>query len=348
MITMAGKEESMITITLPMRIRNFCPSLLCASITNPLVFCLCACTLAASLILAPCSLAAQQPPNPAAANTPQFTTTSGDAMISAGDLLSVSVFDTPEFSGTMRVSNEGSLSLPLIGSLHIAGLTASSAAELIRNKLIEGNFLKDPQVAVSFVDFINQSALVLGEVMRPGPVPVLGSRTLWEIIGAAGGASATAANRVLIIHRNDPTHPLEVPIDWSRDLSNQPNPRVSLGDTVQVPRAGLVYVIGEVGRQGAFPIQHERMTMLQIVSLAEGVKFTSKSSEARLMRMTPNGRQISIVNIPALLKGKIADFPLQNDDILYVPISASKVVISRGLEAAVGITTSLAIIGLEN
>jgi polysaccharide biosynthesis/export protein len=334
----------MITITLPIRMRNIFLFFLRASIFNSLVFCLCACTLVASLILAPSSLAAQQPSSPATANTPQFTTTSGDALISPGDLLSVSVFDTPEFSGTMRVSNEGNLSLPLIGSLHIAGLTASGAAELIRNKLIEGSFLKDPQVAVSFVDFLNQSALVLGEVVKPGPVPVLGSRTLWEIIGAAGGANATAANRVLIIHRNDPTHPLEVPIDWSRDLSKQPNPQVSLGDTVQVPRAGLVYVIGEVGRQGAFPIEHERMTMLQVVTLAQGVKFTSKSSKARLMRMTPNGRQISIVNIPALLKGKIADFPLQNDDILYVPNSASKVVIARGLEAAVSLTTSLVLV----
>lgn len=336
-----------ITLTLPIRTRNICSPHVCASITNSLVLYLCVSILAAFLILAPGSLAAQQSANPAAANTPQFTTTSGDAMISPGDLLSVSVFDTPEFSGTMRVSNEGNLSLPLIGNLHIAGVTASVAAELIRDKLIEGNFLKDPQVAISFVDFINQSALVLGEVVRPGPVPVLGSRTLWEIIGAAGGVSATAANRVLIIHRNDPMHPLEVPMDWSRDLSNQPNPQVSLGDTVQVPRAGLVYVIGEVGRQGAFPIQHERMTMLQVVSLAEGVKYTSKSSQARLMRITPNGRQISIVNIPALLKGKIADFPLQNDDILYVPISASKVVITRGLTAAVGLTTSIALVKSE-
>jgi polysaccharide export outer membrane protein len=337
----------MITITHPIRMRNICDFFLRTSLFNSLVFYLCFCTLVASLSVAPASLVAQQSPNTATGNTPQFTTTSGDAMISPGDLLSVSVFDTPEFSGTMRVSNEGNLSLPLVGSLHIAGLTASAAAELIRNKLIEGSFLKDPQVAVSFVDFINQSALVLGEVVKPGPVPVLGSRTLWEIIGAAGGASATAANRVLIIHRNDPTHPQEVPIDWSRDLSKQPNPQVFLGDTVQVPRAGMVYVIGEVGRQGAFPIEHERMTMLQIVSLANGVRFTSKSSEARLMRLTPNGRQISIVNIPALLKGKIADFPLQNDDILYVPLSASKVAITRGLEAAVGLTTSLVLIKSE-
>jgi polysaccharide export outer membrane protein len=184
---------------------------------------------------------------------------------------------------------------------------------------------------------------VLGDVVKPGPVPVLGSRTLWEIIGAAGGVNPTAANKVLIIHRADPTHPLELNIDWSRNLSSQPNPQVSLGDTVQVPRAGIVYVVGEVGRQGAYPIMREKMTMLQVISLSEGVKFNSKSSEARLIRNMPNGRQISTVNIPALLNGKIADFSLQNDDILYVPNSVSKVVITRGLAAAIAVTTSLAV-----
>jgi len=304
-------------------------------------------TLGVFMVIVPGLLKAQEPAGPTQSFTPQFTTTNGDALISPGDLLSIAVFDTPEFSGTMRVSNEGNLNMALVGSLHIAGLTASDAAKLISTKLIEGDFLKNPQVSVSFVDFINQSALVLGEVVHPGPVPILGSRTLWEVIGAAGGVSPTAAHRVLIIHRSDPTHPTELAIDWTRDLSSQPNPRISLGDTVQVPRLGMVYVVGEVGRQGAFPITHEKLTMLQLISLAEGYKYTSKASQTRLIRITPNGRQISKVDVPALLKGKIADFPLQNDDILYIPNSASKVVITRGLESAIGVITALAVYSIQ-
>ena len=288
-------------------------------------------------------LAGAQEPTSSTSFASQFTTTNRDVVISRGDLLSITVFDTPEFSGTMRVSNEGNLSLPLIGSIHVVDMTAPDAAKLIRDKLVFGNFLKNPQVNVSFVDFINQSAMVLGDVIKPGPVPILGSRTLWEIIGAAGGVSPTAANKVLIIHKNDKDHPLDLSVNWNRDLSNQPNPLISLGDTVQIPRAGIVYVVGEVGRQGAFPILHEKMTMLQVITYSEGIKFTSKGTEARLIRNTPNGRQISKVDIPALLKGKIADFDLQNDDILYVPNSASKVVITRGLAAAVAVTTALAV-----
>lgn len=273
----------------------------------------------------------------------QFTTTKGDALISPGDLLSIAVFDTPEFSGTIRVSNEGNLTLPLVGSLHLAGLSAANAGLLIRQKLIDGNFVKDPQVNVSFVDFINQSAVVLGEVMKPGAVPVLGSRTLWEIIGAAGGINPAAANSLVIIHRADPSHPLHLAINWDRDLSTQPNPLISPGDTVQIPRAGMVYVVGEVGKQGAFPILHEKMTLLQLVSLAEGVKYTSKSHEARLIRTKPGGREIYKIDIPELLKGKTPDIELRNDDIVYVPNSISKVIITRGIVAAIAVSSSLVV-----
>jgi polysaccharide export outer membrane protein len=274
----------------------------------------------------------------------QFTTTNGDAPISPGDLLAISVFDTPEFTGTMRVSNEGNLSLPLIGSVHVAGLTAPRAAQVIRDMLVNGNFLKDPQVSVAFVDFISQSAVVLGEVRVPGAIPVLGSRTLWQVIAAAGGVNPTAGQRVTIIHRKDPTHPEVVKINWGLDLANQPNPQVAPEDTVQVSRAGIAYVVGEVGRQGGYPFTNEGMTLAQVITLAEGVKYTSKASKARLIRKTASGRLIFEVNIPSLLQGKASDIALQNDDIIYVPNSVSKVVITRGIESAITVAGSLAIV----
>lgn len=274
---------------------------------------------------------------------PQFTTTEGDALIAPGDLLSITVFDTPEFSGTIRVSNEGNLTLPLIGSLHLEGISAENAALLIRKKLIDGNFVKDPQVNVSFVDFINQSAVVLGEVEKPGAVQILGSRTLWEIIGAAGGITPAAANRVVIIHRADPTHPQHLDVNFDRDLSTQLNPQIFPGDTIQVPRAGMVYVVGEVGRQGAFPILHEKMTLLQAISLAEGLKYTSKSNQVRLIRTGANGREIYKIDVPELLKGKTPDIQLRNDDIIYVPNSVAKVILTRGIIAAIAVSSSLVV-----
>jgi polysaccharide biosynthesis/export protein len=275
--------------------------------------------------------------------SPRFTTTEGDALIAPGDLLSITVFDTPEFSGTIRVSNEGNLTLPLVGSLHLEGMSAENAALFIRKKLINENFVKDPQVNVSFVDFINQSAVVLGEVEKPGAVQILGSRTLWEIIGAAGGITPAAANRVVIIHRSGTSHPQHLDVNFDRDLSTQLNPQIFPGDTIQVPRAGMVYVVGEVGKQGAFPILHEKLTLVQAVSLAEGLKYTSKSNEVRLIRTGTNGREIYKIDVPEVLKGKTPDIELRNDDIVYVPNSAIKVVITRGIVAAIAISSSLAV-----
>lgn len=299
--------------------------------------------LASILLVISVPLAIAQTPGSSVPSISQYTTTNEDLPISPGDLIAVTVFDTPEFSGSFRVGNQGNLALPLIGAIHIAGLTTNEAARLIRDKLIQGNFLKDPQVNISFVDFTNQNAVVLGEVAKPGAIPILGARTLWEVVGAAGGPSNTAGPKIVIVHRTDPAHPQIVDVSWDKDLANQPNPQVLPGDTIQISRAGIVYAVGQVGRQGAFPVIHEHMTMLQLISLAEGTKSTAKGAHALLSRKTSTGRQIIEVDLPKLLAGKIPDFPLQNEDILYVPISTLKVIIYRGLEAAVSITTSLAI-----
>jgi polysaccharide export outer membrane protein len=248
----------------------------------------------------------------------------------------------------MRVSNEGNLTLPLVGNLHVAGLTAQNAAQLISQKLVEGSFLKNPQVNVSFVDFINQSAMVLGDVAKPGPVPVLGSRTLWELVGASGGVNQTAANKALIVHRSDPDHPLEFSVDWSKGPAHQPNPQIFLGDTVQVPRAGLVYVVGEVNKEGAYPILNEKMSILQAISYSGGIKYNAKKSQVRLVRHASAQRQISILNIGEMLKGNSMDVNLEDGDIIFVPNSVAKVVITRGITAAIAVSSSLAVYRFGN
>src|SRR5271170_2762836 len=77
--------------------------------------------------------------------------------IGAGDLVEMSVFDTPELSGKLRVSNAGDISLPLVGSLHVAGLKAEEAQNSIRQKFIDGGFLKDPQVTVFVAEYATQN-----------------------------------------------------------------------------------------------------------------------------------------------------------------------------------------------
>src|SRR6202140_4263490 len=118
--------------------------------------------------------------------------------IGAGDLVEMSVFDTPELSGKLRVSNTGDISLPLVGSLHVAGLKADDVQTLIRRKFIEGGFLKDPQVTVFVVEYATQGVSVLGEVKTPGIYPAFGSHHLLDYISVAGGLTPSAGTTITI------------------------------------------------------------------------------------------------------------------------------------------------------
>src|SRR5277367_898868 len=95
--------------------------------------------------------------------------------IGAGDLLEMSVFDTPELSGKLRVSNTGDILLPLVGSLHVQGLKAEEAQNLIRQRLISGGFVKDPQVTIFIAEYATEGVSVVGEVKNPGIYPAFGS-----------------------------------------------------------------------------------------------------------------------------------------------------------------------------
>src|SRR5580692_4291010 len=140
-------------------------------------------------------LASAQQKNGAAAsvNTPSMGFGSGAAgPIGAGDLVELSVFDTPELSGKLRVSNSGYVILPLVGSIHVAGMKAGDVQNLIRQKFMDGGFLKDPQVTVFVAEYATQGVSVLGEVKAPGIYPAFGAHNLMDYISLAGGLTPLA------------------------------------------------------------------------------------------------------------------------------------------------------------
>jgi polysaccharide export outer membrane protein len=290
-------------------------------------------------------LIAQQAPSSQIPTTLFSSQAPGDneATIEPGDLLNLVVFDTPEFSGPVRVSNIGNLDVPLIGRVHVAGLSLLDASSLIRNQLIKGNFLKDPQVVLSFSDFSNHYVVLLGEVQKPGVIPVSGTVSLWEVVGAAGGPLPTAGDRVSIVHRGESKPSTYYKVDWSRDLSGQPNPALRPGDTVQISRAGMVYVTGQVGRPGAFPISHQQLTVSQAIVLAQGIQYSARASQTRLIRVSDSGRTVTQIDILRIIKGQSPDIALQDNDILYIPNSTAKVAITKGIQAAIAISTQLII-----
>ena len=260
---------------------------------------------------------------------PKFTESSSGfsahaLQISAGDLIDLNVFDTPELSGKLRVDEHGHVSLPLAGVLAVSGMTAEQAGSAIESRLRETDILKDPHASVAVLEYATQGVTVTGEVRSPGVYPLLGVHGVLDLISAAGGVTPNAGNAVSVTHRADPDHPVVVKVDSEHGTSAALRVDVSPGDTIVVSHAGIVYVVGDVGKPGGFLIQNNgRLSVLQAIALAQGTNRTA-SLDAKLIRKTDAGRQEVAVPLQKMLKSKVPDLMLADGDILFVPSSAAK------------------------
>jgi len=254
--------------------------------------------------------------------------------IGAGDLLEMSVFDTPELSGKLRVSNTGDILLPLVGSLHVQGLKAEEAQNLIRQKLITGGFLKDPQVTIFIAEYATEGVSVVGEVKNPGIYPAFGEHHLLDYISVAQGFTPLAGTRITITHAGKSTEPQYVKVTAGATPKPENNPEILPGDTIYVERTGIIYVVGDVAHPGGFPMDHDgQLSILQAVALAQGTNPTAAKGSVRLIRTTTQGRQEIPINLKKILSSKDTDLAMQDNDILFVPSSAAKNAL-KDMEAA--------------
>jgi polysaccharide export outer membrane protein len=264
--------------------------------------------------------------------------------IAAGDLVAVDVFDTAELSAKLRVSEKGDIDLPVAGSLHVGGFTAEEAAVSIERLLRDGNILKHPHVEVFVQEYATQGVSILGEVKNPGVYPELGSHSLLDFISVAGGITPTAGKAVIITHKNDADHPTIVQFDSSPEVAKRAGVAILPGDTIVVSRSGIVYVVGDLAKPGGFLIENnDRLTALQAIALAQGANKTAGLNNSRLIRKTSEGRQETRVELGKILAGKQSDVRLEDGDILFVPVSKSKIVAFQGITSAVGLVSGLAI-----
>jgi polysaccharide export outer membrane protein len=257
--------------------------------------------------------------------------------IGPGDLLDIEVFDTPELSGTTRVNQSGEVNLSVVGTIHVAGLTASQASHTVEQELKARGLMIDPHVTVSIAEYASQGATLMGEVRTPGIYPTLGSRKLMDMIALGGGPTPLAGKTVTVIHRDDPTHPIDIPLaPNASSLAAQQNPVIIPGDTVVIAKAGLIYIIGDVGKPGGFLIDNnEHLSLMQALTLAGGWTKTSATNQTRLIRKVPEGREEIRLDLKKVAYGKEADLKVMNGDILFVPSSLIKTLGYRGLEAAI-------------
>jgi polysaccharide export outer membrane protein len=267
-------------------------------------------------------------------------------VIGDGDLLKVSVLGVPESDQEVRVGADGNIFLNFIGAVPVAGQTIEQAQVLIAKKLVAGGFFRDPQVSVFAKEYATQGVSVLGEVQKPGVYPLLGARTLFDVLSLAGGTSPKAGKLVSITHRDNPQTPTTVALSNDAAESAQSNIDVFPGDTVVVSKAGVVYVVGDVKKPSGVPMENGSMTVLQAIAMAEGANPTAAMNKAKLIRRTPGGKPQEIpLDLKTMLASKSPDVQLQAEDILFVPGSAAKNASKRTMEAIIQTATGMLVYG---
>lgn len=260
-----------------------------------------------------------------------------------GDLLEINVYNVPELSTRARVGNSGDIYLPLIDYVHVGDLTVEEAQAVIQKRLEDGGFVRSAHVTLMVDESASDGVTILGEVGRPGIYPAVGERRLYDFISAAGGFTTAASRKISVVHRNQTT---ATTLDLPRNLSDNLEDNIDIlpGDTITVPRAPIIYVVGDVGRPAGLLVDNGSLTVLQAIALAGGANHTAKMGSVRIIRKGPAGMTETKVPLKKMLEAKAPDLTLQADDILFVPLSGARVAASQGIAAAISAATGIAVI----
>lgn len=240
------------------------------------------------------------------------TEPAGNYKLSSGDAIRVVIFQNPDMTLETRVSEDGSISYPLVGTIGIGGLEIGSAEKKVAKALKDGGFLKQPQVNIELLKIRGNKISVLGQVNKPGayPLETTGTRVS-QMLAEAGGLSASGADKIILTGTRDGRpYRREIDIDaLYRDQQGDQDVQVTAGDSVYVPRAPMFYIYGEVTRPGNYRVDRN-MTMRQ--ALAAGGGLTLRGTERRLRVVRRNAQ-----GVPEKTSAELNDL-VAPDDVIYV------------------------------
>lgn len=274
----------------------------------------------------PSQLEAEQinPDVPAPAGT-QFLPGGSDYQIGRQDLLEVSVFDLEELNQTVRVSDDGSISLPLLGRLEVAGLTKTQLEKLIA-RLLEESFVRDAQVTVFVKEYESRKVSVSGAVKKPGTYEMLGPKTLLEMISMAGGLDLDYGEEIVIFRPDESGSTRRISIDLEGlvyDADPELNVVLEASDIIYVPAAkkDRIFIGGAVRSPSQYEVPSNRpITVMKAIMLAGGTTDRAAEKKVQVIRTDAQGIPVSfIVNLKKVRRGKMEDPILKPDDVVLVP-----------------------------
>jgi polysaccharide export outer membrane protein len=250
-----------------------------------------------------------------------------DYRIGRQDLLEIEVFDVEELSQTVRVGEDGSISMPLLGRLVVAGLTKTELQQLIA-RLLEDRYVRDPQVTVFVREYESKKIAVTGAVKRPGNFEMLGRKTLLEVISMAGGLDSDLGKQIIVFRRQDDESTKRIAVDLDR-LVYQADPQLNLllepNDIVYIPAVEKIriFVSGAVRNPDVYEVpRHEPVTVLKAVTIAGGTTVRAAIKKVQVLRTDDRGERVVLfVDLHKVKRGKQEDPLLREGDIVLVPES---------------------------
>ncbi len=271
-----------------------------------------------------------------------------DYKIGPEDLIEISVFEEEKLNKTVRVSSQGNISLPLLGILRVKGLTGNELEKEIRDLLAE-KYFQDPHVTVFIKEYRNQRISIIGAVEKAGVYEVSGQKTVLDLLTISGGLKEDAGQLLFLMRPLNPEERAakkegeketveELPKTYIIDLEElliKGDLRLNLpllhGDVINIPLSGKIFVGGEVRSPGGFSLRGKRITVSQAIASAGGLKGIAKASETRIFRYSEkgSGKEILIVNVYDIEKGKTEDLYLKEYDVIFVPRSDVKMVLQE-------------------
>ena len=282
-----------------------------------------------SVLIAACAVAhtlfAQNPPAVAtpAAGPVGAPEASPDYPVGPKDLLEIRVLEVPELNVERRVTDSGTIDLPMLGDFAVTGMSASQLRDRLQ-KMLTTKYVNRANVSVVVKEFANKPLSVLGAVQKPGPLNISGNWTLLQAISAAGGLTERAGKTIYVLRRapNGLSDTLEVSVDeLLHGASSQWDLPLQSGDIVNVEakRVVRVFCIGAVRSPGALELDgDDRLTLLSVIAKAGGLTDKA-SSKIRVKRRGPDGKDSElVVNYNRVVAGKDPDLPLRGDDIVIV------------------------------
>lgn len=240
-----------------------------------------------------------------------------DYVVGEGDVLKLTVYEHDDLTLTLRVSGEGAITVPLIGEVHVTGLTLNQITKKITTLLSDG-YIINPQVNIFIHEFKSNKATILGQITRPGLYELRQYTTLLELISQAGGLTTDAGNNV-IIKRKTPSGSGDNEKIINVDLKSliergdaTGNIQIVGGDSIYIATKDVYYVTGEVKQPDEFNLDGE-ITVIQAVTKAGGFTAKAAPSKIKIIRKLNDGKKV--------LTRVSMNEPVLPNDVIVVPES---------------------------